>query len=106
MRSALRGTGLSKPRGTQGGRKAGPSFGCSCTLSPTNKKLKNQGGNDFPSCCVTVRRPTQPPKQLLREEISLKSGSSKRVVTPLIRVGSARNIHAEFPERDRPAPQR
>lgn len=98
------GAGLSELRGTQGGRKARPSFGCTCTLSPTNEKLKNQGGNDFPSCYVAVRRPTQRPKQSLREEIPLKSRSSKWVITPLIRVGSARNVQAEFPGRDPPHP--
>lgn len=80
------GTGLSELRGTQGGRKARPSFGCTCTLSPTNEKLKNQGGNDFPSRYVTVRRPTQRPKQFLREEIS-PSGSALPEMSKLSSLG-------------------
>ena len=54
------GTGLSEPRGPPDRRKARPFFGCSCTLPPTDGKLKNHDG-DFSSCYVTAARSTSSP---------------------------------------------
>lgn len=60
VRSALRGQDSVNPGDPPDRRKAGPFFGCSCTLPPTDGKLKNRDG-DFPSCYVTAARSTSSP---------------------------------------------
>ena len=103
------GTGLSEPRGPPDRRKARPFFGCSCTLPPTDGKLKNHDG-DFPVAMLPQRdlpphlphQPTapKPPKQPLRdfpEVWILRLG-----VTPLIKVGSSRKVAAQLTGTDPP----